>query len=273
MGSGIQKRILKALLSALTPLIRALVRAGIGYNEFAGIAKVAYVHVVSEYYGLRGRPTNASRVAAITGISRKEIKAIRDAKEGVLVDESLRESPASNVLHFWHNDPLYKDDSGAPKKLPFAGSAPSFSSLVKAYGGDIPPGAMRTELKRVGAIDDDADGVVEALKAYFVPPELDEKLVIGLEDCLASAAATLAYNCDPDRTGEPYFMRVASVDDIDNNRIPEIEGYAKEKLTDFGLTFLSYLNAHQERSKSVNEAKSQVGIGLYFYEQPSQPED
>ena len=104
MGSPIQQKILDALLMALRPLARALLRVGVGYREFADIAKTAFVHVAAEEYGLRGRETNSSRIAVMTGITRKEIRAIRDRGLGVLAEDFVRESPASILLYQWHND-------------------------------------------------------------------------------------------------------------------------------------------------------------------------
>ena len=62
MQDTIQRQILEALLIAIRPLARALLRAGIGYREFAEISKTAFVDIATKDYGLRGRPTNISRV-------------------------------------------------------------------------------------------------------------------------------------------------------------------------------------------------------------------
>ena len=58
MRDNIQRQILDALLVALRPLARALLRVGIGYREFAEMSKTAFVDVATTDYGLRGRPTN-----------------------------------------------------------------------------------------------------------------------------------------------------------------------------------------------------------------------
>ncbi|MFQ5549243.1 MAG: DUF6502 family protein, partial [Woeseia sp.] len=70
MQDKIQRQILDALLVAIRPLARALLRVGIGYREFAEISKAAFVDIATKDYGLRGRPTNISRVAVMTGLTR-----------------------------------------------------------------------------------------------------------------------------------------------------------------------------------------------------------
>ena len=73
-----KRYVLRALLVALKPIAKMLLRNGIGYREFAEIAKSAFVDVATSEYGLRGRPTNISRVAVMTGVTRKEVRRIRD---------------------------------------------------------------------------------------------------------------------------------------------------------------------------------------------------
>ena len=78
MQNDIQRQILGAILLVLRPLAKALLRVGVGYREFSEIAKIAFVQTATEEYGLRGRPTNISRVAVMTGLTRKEVKRVRD---------------------------------------------------------------------------------------------------------------------------------------------------------------------------------------------------
>ena len=68
MQNDIQRQILSAFLVALRPIAKILLRFGIGFREFAEISKTAFVDVASREYGLRGRPTNISRVAVMTGL-------------------------------------------------------------------------------------------------------------------------------------------------------------------------------------------------------------
>lgn len=270
MTRPIQKRVLRSLFLALRPLAKILITSGIGFREFAEVAKAAFVDVAVLEYGIRGRPTNSSRVAVITGLSRKEAARVRESSITDAVDGIYRESPASVILHHWHNDPNYVDVNGLPKILPYKGSKCSFEALVSKYAGDIPAGALRAELKRLGAIDDFQENFVIAKKPYFVPSGIDDLLVIGFEDVLASALSTLAHNCDLTRSGKPRFQRVASVGFIDPKYFRQIEDYSTQRLTETGLEFCRYLDEFERKStrpESNDEAENiQVGIGLYYYQ-------
>ena len=94
--------LLSALLRALKPISRLLMKAGIGYREFAEISKCAFVDVATKDYGLRGRPTNISRVAVMTGLTRKEVKRIRDKISEGLDATTLRVIPPAEILAKWH---------------------------------------------------------------------------------------------------------------------------------------------------------------------------
>ena len=100
MSSPLQNKILKALFVALKPLAKSMLRAGIGYREFSDIAKAAFVLEASEGYGLRGRATNISRVAIMTGIARKEVKKVRDNCKQFHIKQKRNHPTHHSVSHY-----------------------------------------------------------------------------------------------------------------------------------------------------------------------------
>ncbi len=139
-------------LLLLRPLARLFLRFGRGYREYSELSKTAFVSVASEDYGVHGRPTNVSRIAAMTGLTRKEISRIRsrlERGEGALID---RHTPVREVIDAWRSKDEFLDADGDPAVLPLDGENGSFRSLIKQYAGDIPEGAMKTELQRIGAV-------------------------------------------------------------------------------------------------------------------------
>ena len=196
MNDNSNNVIFRALLSALKPLARLLMKAGIGYREFAELSKCAFVDVATADYGLRGRPTNISRVAVMTGLTRKEVKRLREKIAAGDESQIDRVTSHANILGKWHTDPDYLDALGNPRVLEFEGPTPSFTSLVKKYGGDIPSGAMRTELKRVGALREGDSGGLVVQKRDFNPgnQELWVERALGL--ALRGLSSTLNFNFD-----------------------------------------------------------------------------
>ena len=196
-----RSRLLRACYSFLVPVARFLLRSGIGFREFAEISRIAFVEVAGTDYGIRGRPTNISRVSAMTGIGRKEVKRVRELRDEYADDPRVELSPLSDLLHHWFTDPNYLDSKGKPKTLAYRSGSNSFTDLVKRCAGDLPAGAIKVELIRCGAVTKDADGYLRAQRRHLVPEAFDEKLMTSMTFGLRGLASTIAFNTNPRRTG------------------------------------------------------------------------
>src|SRR5262245_873193 len=166
--TSIQTRLLRAVYSALRPITRILIRSGITYTQFAEISKIAFVVEANREKDANGRLLNASRIAVKTGISRKELRRIRElgsnSRQSTIWSDGS--TIAAQLLHLWFTNPEYVDASGRPRRLPVLEPSPSFADIVRAVAGDVPLGAVRAELKQAGAIEEFDDGTVQALKQY-----------------------------------------------------------------------------------------------------------
>jgi len=137
----------------LQSLARLFLRFGRGYREFSELSKAAFVVVAAEDYGVHGRPTNVSRIAAMTGLTRKEVSRIRKRIDECRAAVTDRGTPLQEVISAWRSCDEFLGESGEPAILPLTGKRGSFRSLVRQFAGDIPEGAMRKELQRIGAVD------------------------------------------------------------------------------------------------------------------------
>lgn len=143
----------KAMFLLLQPLARLFLRFGKGYREYSDLSKAAFVAVAAKDYGVHGRPTNVSRIAAMTGLTRKEISRIRDKIAAGEVTISERGTPLQEVISAWRSNDEFLDEHGQAEILPLSGERSSFHSLIRRFAGDIPEGAMRKELCRIGAAE------------------------------------------------------------------------------------------------------------------------
>ena len=167
----------RTFLALLQPLARLFLRFGRGYREYSELSKAAFVSVAAEDYGVHGRPTNVSRIAAMTGLTRKEISRLRDRIEAGEAAITERKTPLQEVVSAWQSTEEFLNESGEPATLPLNGERGSFKSLVRQFAGDIPEGAMRKELQRIGA----AELVDDALRLCPVSPG-----IAGAEESMAS---------------------------------------------------------------------------------------
>ena len=275
MQDETQRQILSAFLVILRPIARILLRFGIGFREFSEIAKTAFVDVASSDYGLRGRPTNISRVAVMTGLTRKEVKRLRDKIDRGEETVVIKATPLSEVLHRWYSETDYTDQHGKPKQLPFSGEGISFSSLVRAFGGDIPPGALRTELKRVGAISEREDGMLEIAKRTVMPSGLDERLVMALVHSAYPLLSTLAHNMNPDRVSESWPQLTAFTQSVRKSDMPRVRRITSARLGEvieaFDDLFMAYETLNEAEQKS--DDKNLVAVGVFYFEASQLPPD
>lgn len=269
MLNDIQKNILDAFLVALRPIARILLRFGIGYKEFSEIAKVAFVDVASSEYGLRGRLTNISRVAVMTGMTRKEVSRIRERISTEDSQVNVKSTPLSEILHRWHSESEFLDETGRPAVLAFGGEQNSFSSLVKKFGGDIPPGAMRTELKRVGAVIENDQGELSVLSRVVHPAGEHEKLVTALVHAVYPLAATIAHNVNSDKEGDGWTQINAFSQSIRRSDMPKLRRITHDRLSEMAESiddlFMAYESLHE--NEASDEPTNVVAVGVYYFEE------
>jgi hypothetical protein len=254
-----------------------MLRAGLGSSEFVAVAKAVFVEVATSEFGLRGRPTNVSRVSAMTGISRKEIAKIRG--EGPIsrrLTPDLESTPTNTVIHFWHFDPEFSFSPGKPRPLRFSGPE-SFASLVKKYAGDIPPGAIRAELRRARIVDED-NGVILVQKRILISPTFDEDLIRRITFAMANLNATVAHNAAFfDSTSElsahrkpkhGRFERSAWTDYLGSDAVLMFREWVQQEGAKFIDDADEWLGKHELPRKSWKSHRPRIqGVGVYYFEE------
>lgn len=267
MQGKIKERVLQAFLLVMRPIVRILLRYGIGYREFAEVVKTSFVEVASSDFGLRGRPTNVSRVAVMTGLTRKEIKRIRDKIASGDSNISVKTTPLSDVLHHWHAQAEFTDASGAPRILPFSGGRGSFSSLVKQFGGDIPAGAMRMEMKRVGVIKEGEKGELEVINRTFKSENKDENLLTVLVHGVYAQLSNVCHNFDPSRTDATWPNRIAYTQSIHTPDTKQLRRITKDRIIDFVESIDDVFMAYESLAEDDEKGAKAVAVGVYYFEE------
>ncbi|MGB5257437.1 MAG: DUF6502 family protein [Woeseiaceae bacterium] len=269
MTDNIKKRVLDAFLLVMRPIVRILLRYGIGYREFAEVTKTAFVDIASSDFGIRGRPTNISRIAVMTGLTRKEVRRIKDkiATGDALV--SVRTTPFEDVLHQWHAQSDFTDSAGNPKPLRFAGNTSSFTDLVKRFGGDIPAGAMRTEMKRVGVIKEDDSGLLTVVNRTYRPESDQETLITILVRSVYPLLSNVAHNTNPDREGATWVNRVAHTTSLRMTDSKQLHRITKDRIVDFVEAIDDIFIAYESLQDDVkiDPSRSAVAVGVFYFEE------
>ena len=249
-----------------------LLRSGISWKDFAELSKGVFVEVAREDYGLRGRPTNSSRVALLTGLSRREVARVRDLLESEQLDETdAPQGRLSQVLSGWHQDPDFLDAAGEPRVLPINGEGPSVTQLLDRYGGDLPPGAILKELKNVGLVEEVGDDELRVCSRTYLRGPVDPDLIRQAGVALHDHGETVAHNVAGARNAPARFDRMVS-----NANIPGSARHAFQRLvTERGQEFLEllddWLSKHElPKDKGGSDTRHRLGVGMFFFEEPAE---
>lgn len=267
MGTNRKNLVMAACRHALRPIIRFLLRNGMTFKEFSEMGKSVYVDVASTDYGIGGRPTNASRVAILTGLTRREAKRQRDLLWAAQARREGTENLATRILTGWHEDADFLDDSGQPLELPITGDATSFSALLDRYSGDVPPTAMLKELISVGAVKTIGPDRLRVISRSYIPVQLDDASIRQWSVALHDLGDTINHNTDTTRTEEPRYERMAINSFIDGAVAAEFRRLVARHGQEFLEGMDRWLSEHEvPDSSDACDKKKRLGVGLYFIE-------
>lgn len=253
----------------LRPVVRLLLRSGCTWREFAELAKTTFVEVAQEDFGKRGRPTNASRIAILTGLSRREVALQRVHLEREEPPSAHYMSRASRVLSGWHQDPEFLGEDGLPAVLSFEGSIGSFEALSRRYAGDVPIVAMFKELSAAGAVRrEPADDSVSVLRRAYVPTALNEDQLRLWGSVLHDVGATLTHNLTRSADERPRFERRAVSLSVDARDLPAFRAFLEREGQAFLERVDDWLTNHEVKDEVAARRKLRLGAGLYQIEGP-----
>lgn len=263
--------LLSAYRKLLQPLVRILIRNGISYGELSEILKGVFVEVADRDFSLPGRRTSQSRVAIITGLTRKEV-----ARQKLILDSGQALNVISNhnrvtrVLVGWHTDPDFTGPYGMPLELPFDSpdSSPNFVELVRRHSGDMAPRAMLDELLHVGAVEALSSGAFKVLtRAYFTEPlrpDALERFGTVVRDFLR----TLEYNMQKKSVGPGRFERIVFADDgLREDLLPAFEALLRNKGQMLLVELDNWISAQESTPGATNRRakRTRTGVGIYHF--------
>jgi hypothetical protein len=258
-----KSRLAAALRHLLRPLVRTLLRHGVAYGEFTDIAKAVYAETAREDFALPGRKATDSRVAILTGLTRKEVKALREAAAG---ERHSNINRATRVLSGWHQDPDFTGADGAPRVLPLEGAG-GFAELVRRYSGDMPPRALLEELRRVNAVRTEGKDKVRVLARAYVPVAGDLEGLRMLGTALHDLAATIDHNLARDG-GLARFQRTVYSERVPLKAVPILSRIVGERGQRFLESLDDWLSAHELGPKEKSKEAVRTGVGIYFFQDP-----
>lgn len=263
-----QNALFAAVLKLLRPLTRILLRNGIPYRTFADLARWVYVDVATDEFGIEGRKQTDSRVSIITGISRKEVRRLKQKDFPTDEKALFRYNRAARVIAGWVKDKRFIDTEGKPEELSLSQGHSSLSELVRLYGGDVPVRAVLDELMDVSAVQMLANGNIRLLSDSYIPAGDEPAMLSILGTDTADLIETIDHNIfHPDN--RRFFQRKVAYDNL------PAEAAEKFRLLSAGkakklLELLDRWLAKNDRDVNPEVSgtgRMKAGLGIYYFEE------
>ena len=260
------------LVATMRPIAAMLLKFGVGYRQLSEASKIAFIDVASEGFGSRGRPANISRISLMTGISRKDISAVKSGRLNSDPETVLPTHFPAEVLRRWYTRGEFCDFDGIAKPLTWDEGPSSFVNLVRGCKTGLSPVAMRNELIRVGAVREEDSGLIVPLRRYFIADSAWDRLAEGIQFGIRPLALTIVKNVESVGLEALRFQRVVDNYSIPADRRAALETEITARLRQFSEEIDDLLSETAETSSGAETTA--VGIGLYYFEDDdSNPSD
>ena len=265
MGQEVKDHLRRALSLMFKPLVRLLIAQGVTHAEFAETAKEVYVETALRHFEKDDR-VNRSRVAILTGLTRKEVKNVIDRALSSEQKDKTYSRPA-RVLTGWYSDPLFQGPYGIPLELPYDSqdkSEPSFADLVKRYSGDMAPRQMLNQLLESGSVVE-VEGRYKAVSRTFTHSQLSPELIRRLGSVGYRVFSSAAKNIDRQDEKSRHFDRMVFADDGCTKEVIDLfDEFVRQR----GQEFLEELDVWFSSRKDLSrpgEAKQETGLYMVHY--------
>jgi len=265
MKTTVRDILLGAVTRLLKPLARILLRHNVSFLTFSDLAKRVFIEEAEETFPPQGRKQSVSRIAMLTGLSRKEVLRVKRLPHPSDDEAMAQQERSTRVISGWTRDPRFLDMDGSPLPLHFDGQEGSFNDLVRRYSGDIPPRAVLDELLRVGLAERQTDGRIRLITRGYIPRAGSaEKLSI-----LGSEASDLLNTIDHNIHSEeeaPYFQRKVCYYRFPARYLPELRELTQRRSQELLEELNRWMAEHDEAGQGDEVRRS--GVSIYYFEGP-----
>ena len=244
------------------------------YGTFADLAKWIYVDVATKEFVIEGKKQSTSRVAVLTGLSRKEVKRMQRIKRPDDSAQDEKYNRAARIIAAWRREPEFQDADGEPSVLSISGPWSTFSDIVRRFSGDMPVRAVLDELLRIGAVEQLDNGKIALVKKAYIPENSEAEKINILGTDVRHLIGTIDNNLNLVST-EARFQRKVAYDNLPAEALPVFKKLSFKKAQKL-LEQLDGWLAENDRDTNPSVAgtgRNVAGIGIYYFEEPYHNEE
>jgi hypothetical protein len=258
--------VLASALHLLRPLIRLLLRNGVGYPAFAGAMKKVFLEAAANELKESGKKTTDSALSLLSGVHRRDVRNLGRLFTA-LPEHGTDDAPmsmASQVVARWLGNVDFLDDEGQPRALPRAGDSVSFDGLVASISSDVRSRAVLDELVRLGMAEE-SENEVRLLAPGFVPRQGFAEMAQLLQDNLHDHMAAASLNLDG---GRNYLEQSVFVDELSAESARQLHATAAKAWRQAFKTVMREAQARFDHDQANTDRKQRIHrarFGTYFY--------
>jgi hypothetical protein len=267
---NVKSKVLGAFRHLLVPLVRVLIRNGVGVHEFSRVAKEVYAKVCARDFGsIDESALPHSRVAVMTGMTRAEVAELLSDEGELRQSMETEASRVANLLQAWHTDSDFVGPYGVPRDL-FLTRDPlglqTFNELVRRYCKDVTPAAMLVELVNVDAALVPPEGEpIRVTKRTYIPESMAPDAVEVFARSVRRFSETADHNLEHETPDQRLFERWVFPDDgIRDRDWVAFHAMVSERLQDL-VRELDTKFSWFESPRNRGEDGMSVGVGIYVY--------
>jgi Family of unknown function (DUF6502) len=269
MSDSVKQTLLATFRVLLGPLVRILLRQGISYGEFSEVAKAVYVEIALKDFKVSGRKATKTRLAVMTGLTRKEVKRVVDEANKERFELRTNFNRLGRVLVGWHTDPDFTGPYGLPLELQYETPTPNdvtFSELVKRHSGDMSPRSILDELIRVGAVRETDKGWFRVLRRDYIPEAEGIHNFERVGSVIRNFVNTVDFNMTKPAPGKGRFERLVVADDgMRIQDIPKFDAYLRERCQSILEEVDNWITNLPKPNRSKGDVVIRTGMGIYHY--------
>jgi hypothetical protein len=250
----------------MAPVVRWLMRHGVQYTAFANVLKSVFANVAREELTRSNTRITDSAVSVLSGVHRKDVRALGEAKPG---PEVLRSLPlSSQVFTKWITDPQYRDARGLPRSLPRSGAGLSFETLARSASTDVHPRTVLDQLVRLGLVELRDEEVVPRSSSFAPVAGMEEMAALfaaNAADHIAAAVNNLTLK------GPKFLEQSVFADGLSTESADQLAQTARDLWSKAFESMVAEANSKVKADESGTHNR-RVRFGVYFYtEEESAP--
>jgi hypothetical protein len=270
-----KEAVLNVFATLVRPLMRVAFEYGISAGEISGVLRRTYIQALEARLQDQNRPTTDARLAAVAGLARSDVSALRDALRAG-APHSLRNTVSLDqitaLLTAWHTHSNFSGAYGLAMDLDLKAVPGSprktFKELVEIACPGVDEEALLDELVAARSIEVIDGNTARCLSRAYVPQTADVTRIDRMGRFLSLVTQSFVYNLLRNEAEPAYFERtVVSDDPLSEVGRDNLIALAKERGQEL-LAELDTALTHMSPAEK-NPTGKKYGVGLYFFEDSS----